>query len=194
MLLRLLREDISLTVNLQPEIGWIDADPGQIEQVLLNLSVNARDAMPHGGTLSINTSSDLVEAGPRAAWLDLAPGAYVKLSVQDSGCGMSKEVMEHIFEPFFTTKELGKGTGMGLASVYGIVMQSKAAIRVESIPGLGARFDLLFRAESNRGSTRPCRSLPWASRLGGRERILVVWRMRPICAQLPVHGPQGQGL
>jgi len=133
ILARVLGADISLDISLDPGAGLFHADPGQIEQILMNLTVNARDAMPEGGRLRIATASM-----PRAE--------KVQLSVSDTGTGMSPEVMARIFEPFYTTKEEGKGTGLGLATVYGIVKQSEGSIEVASEPGRGTTFTLLFPA------------------------------------------------
>jgi two-component system cell cycle sensor histidine kinase/response regulator CckA len=141
MLQRLLRENIELGVSLEGP-AWVRADPGQIEQILLNLGVNARDAMPEGGALNVLTAVKDLGPGLEAELLGLAPGRYVKLTVQDGGVGMSPAVLGRIFEPFFTTKSLGQGTGMGLATVYGIVKQNNGSIHVESQMGLGSRFDI----------------------------------------------------
>jgi hypothetical protein len=138
MLLRLIGEDVHLHLHLSPAVRPLRCDPAQIDQVLLNLAVNARDAMPTGGQLTIETAD--VADGPERA------GPCVLLAVQDSGCGMGPEVLQHIFEPFFTTKAPDKGTGLGLATVFGIVEQSGGRIRVESEPGRGAAFRLYFPA------------------------------------------------
>jgi two-component system, cell cycle sensor histidine kinase and response regulator CckA len=129
LLRRLIGANIELVLDLNREPAWILADPGQVEQVIVNLVVNARDAMPDGGRLVLHTAAD---------------DTFVKLSVSDTGAGMTHEVMSHIFEPFFTTKELGKGTGLGLATVYGIVEQSGGTIEVESTPGAGTSFTIAF--------------------------------------------------
>src|SRR5574342_454651 len=142
MLRRLLGEDVALDTSLDPATGAVSADPGQLEQVLLNLAVNARDAMPGGGRLSVGTSrvtlaDEHVERRHR-----LPPGDYACLAVTDTGVGMDEATQAHLFEPFFTTKEVGKGTGLGLATVYGIVKQSGGYISVYSEPGRGPSFKI----------------------------------------------------
>jgi two-component system cell cycle sensor histidine kinase/response regulator CckA len=140
-----LGEDIELVIDLKPGVGSVRADVGQLQQVLLNLGLNARDAMPAGGTLTISTSAvvvDASEATERAA--GPRPGAYVALKVSDTGMGMDPHVKARIFEPFFTTKELNRGTGLGLATVYGIVKQSDGYIDVTSAPNAGASFQVLL--------------------------------------------------
>ncbi len=144
MLRRLIGENMVLVTRLAPKLGLIRADPGQVEQVITNLAVNARDAMPEGGTLTIATASAVFDE----AFVQTHPGAHVgpnvKLSVRDTGAGMTEEVMSRSFEPFFTTKEPGKGTGLGLSTVYGIVKQSGGYITVESEPGRGTGFEIFF--------------------------------------------------
>jgi signal transduction histidine kinase/CheY-like chemotaxis protein len=143
ILRRLIGEDIELLTPSAPKLGAVMADPGQIEQVLLNLAVNARDAMPHGGKLIVETTNMVIdEEYVREHGLSIPPGPYVMLSVSDTGCGMDKNTQTHIFEPFFTTKELGKGTGLGLSIVYGIVSQSGGGICVHSTPGAGSTFEV----------------------------------------------------
>jgi signal transduction histidine kinase len=138
----LLGEDLELDLQLSPDTGWVEGDCGQIEQVITNLVVNGRDAMPVGGRLVIATGRrDVDEAG---AGPELAKGCYAELSVEDAGRGMDEETLSRIFEPFFTTKEYGKGTGLGLATAYGIVKQSGGNIEVESEPGRGTRFKVLL--------------------------------------------------
>ncbi len=144
LLRRVLGEDITLVANLQPALWSVRCDPGQIEQVILNLAVNARDAMPSGGTLILESSNFEVGEMYGELFPGMQPGPYVRLAVHDSGAGMSPEVKDHVFEPFFTTKPAGKGTGLGLATVYGIVTQSNGFIRVESEPTYGTTFEVLF--------------------------------------------------
>jgi two-component system, cell cycle sensor histidine kinase and response regulator CckA len=144
LLRRLIREDIEFALRLGDSLGRVKADPGQIEQVLLNLTVNASDAMPHGGTLAIETQNVTVDHEMARTRPETPPGKYVLLCVSDTGLGMNSETMARIFEPFFTTKEPGKGTGLGLATVYGVVKQSGATIRVESELGKGSRFEIYF--------------------------------------------------
>jgi len=138
----LIGEDIELVVALTPNPGSVRADRNQIEQVIVNLAVNARDAMPEGGRLSVETSSIELAPDDPIVGPDLGPGSWVVLTIRDSGHGMSDEVKSHLFEPFFTTKEYGKGTGLGLSTVYGIVSQTGGAIRVESQPGRGTTFGI----------------------------------------------------
>ena len=151
MLSRLLGEHIQIRTNLSSDLRDVWADPGQIDQIILNLAVNGRDAMEHGGTLTIETgNADLSDSEARK--LDTAPGSYVRLSLTDTGHGMDEETQRHIFEPFFTTKEVGRGTGLGLSTVYGIVKQSGGYITVASQPGKGATFSVFLpRARGQSG-------------------------------------------
>jgi signal transduction histidine kinase len=137
---RLLGADLKMEVEIAPDTGYVRADPSQLEQVIMNLAVNARDAMPEGGTLTLRTSAVELGPGQIPEAPGLRPGPFVKLEVQDTGIGMDAATRRQVFEPFYTTKS--KGTGLGLATVYGIVRQSKGAIRVRSRPGHGTTFDV----------------------------------------------------
>ena len=142
MLTRLLGEDIQIVTVLAPDLSDISADPGQIDQIILNLSVNARDAMDLGGTLTMETANINITDEDSARYTSMAPGPYVKLCISDTGQGMNEETRRRIFEPFFTTKEAGHGTGLGLSTVYGIVKQSGGNISVYSEPGMGTTFTI----------------------------------------------------
>ncbi|HKS96186.1 MAG TPA: ATP-binding protein [Terriglobia bacterium] len=142
LLQRLIGDHIELRLNLDPQAGRIQADQSQLEQALMNLAVNARDAMPHGGKLTLETARFELGESDSQRHLDLSPGPYALLSVSDTGVGMDAETQSHIFEPFFTTRQSGNGTGLGLTTVYGIVKQSCGGIGVTSEPGRGATFKI----------------------------------------------------
>jgi len=174
MLGRLIAEDVELLTIPEPALWQVEVDPGQMEQVIMNLAINARNATPRGGRLTIETANiDLAENYFHEHGIKNEPGSYVMLAVGDTGCGMDKETQEHIFEPFFTTKEVGKGTGLGLATVYGIVKQNNGFIWVYSEPGQGSTFKVyLPRAEGDADSEEKQR-LP-VIELDGSETILIV--------------------
>ena len=169
MLRRLLGEDIELHLDAGDDRLWIEADAGMMEQVIMNLSVNARDAMPEGGRLIIGARR--LEIAPEAAREGSPPGPYVCLTVSDSGCGMDAQTLQHIFEPFFTTKPVGKGTGLGLATVYGIVLQHHGWVEVESTVGQGSIFRVFLPFSPQVGSATVPTVLPDLPR--GHERILL---------------------
>ena len=173
MLLRVIGEDISLSFKPSVPLGHIKADPGQIEQILMNLVVNARDAMPNGGTIAIETCSVTLDEGYLDSHWSVRPGQYVMLSVTDTGCGMDEKTMAQVFEPFFTTKMQGQGTGLGLSTVYGIVKQSDGYIWAYSEPGKGTTFKIYFpqlESDAEHAEKTP----PAAESDGGSETILVV--------------------
>jgi len=173
LLRRLIGEDIHFVSRLDPTNASLRADQSQLEQVLANLVVNARDAMPNGGTLTIETAKVKLTKSPVYHLTPLPPGLYVRLTVSDTGCGMDRKTQTHIFEPFFTTKGEGKGTGLGLSTVFGIVTQSGGAIDVTSRVGQGTRFDLYFPSvESDISATVSPQPLAQPQR--GTETILLV--------------------
>ena len=172
MLLRIIGEDVDLQTELADDLGLVCADQGQIEQVLMNLAVNARDAMPAGGQLLIRTGEVELDDGFVATHPGAVVGAHVMVEVRDDGHGMTREVVEQIFEPFFTTKEKGRGTGLGLATVYGIVKQSEGSIWVDSTPSGGSTFTILLpRIEAERSAPQQSRG---PVELRGHESVLVV--------------------
>jgi signal transduction histidine kinase/CheY-like chemotaxis protein len=171
MLSRLLGDDVTLTLDLAPNLWSVGADKGQFDQVVMNLAVNARDAMPNGGGLTISTHHALFTPEAPDPHGIMPSGHYVELRIRDTGQGMNPETMAHIFEPFFTTKELGKGTGLGLATVYGIVKQSQGYIFVDSAPDQGTTFHLYYprvAAAPIVAETKP------VVRARGSEALLVV--------------------
>jgi signal transduction histidine kinase/CheY-like chemotaxis protein len=172
LLRRVLGEDVELVVTLAPDPWPVMADPTQLQQVILNLAVNARDAMPHGGRLVLETGNLEVDARHAAAHPGLRPGPHVRLAVSDSGQGMSPETRAHAFEPFYTTKPVGEGTGLGLATVYGIVTQAGGHVGVESEPGRGTRFDIYLPRTSE--VRLPLTPPPHRSSRRGNETVLVV--------------------
>jgi two-component system cell cycle sensor histidine kinase/response regulator CckA len=173
MLRRLIGEDVSIHTTLAPDLDRVLADPGQLEQVIMNLVVNARDAMPQGGELCIETANIELDLTYAKAHADVNPGRYTVLAISDSGCGMDEATKARIFEPFFTTKQIGKGTGLGLATVYGIVRQSGGHICVSSGLGHGTTFKVYFPAVV-RSEPAPKPSSDRNLSLSGNETILIV--------------------
>ena len=173
MLRRVIGEDIELRAELAPDLGFARADAGQLEQVLMNLAVNARDAMPTGGTLTLTTGNTEVREADRTGSPELPPGHYVTLSVSDTGVGMSREVQERMFEPFFTTKGPGHGTGLGLSTVYGIVVQSGGHVFATSEPGAGSTFTIYLPTQSPEAEPAVAPPAVPAVR-GGAETVLLV--------------------
>ena len=173
MLTRLIREDITLTYELAPTSAVVKIDPTQLEQVILNLVLNSRDAMPAGGSIRLEVARVRLSDRDVPSDQPVHASECVRLRVVDNGVGIPPEVRAHIFEPFFTTKELGKGTGLGLASVYGIVRQSNGLISVESEPGQGTTFTMHFPAVASTAHIDEPAATPTASG-GGRETILLV--------------------
>jgi PAS domain S-box-containing protein len=172
MLRRLIGEDIQLTTVLDPNLSRVKVDPGQLDQVLLNLAVNARDAMPQGGRLTIETSNVSLSADYAASHLDCKPGPHVMLAMTDTGIGMSPDVLGRIFEPFYTTKGVDKGTGLGLSMVFGIVRQSDGWIHVYSEPGHGTTFRIFFPVAT--GEAVAATAPPPRAAAHGNETILLV--------------------
>ena len=173
LLRRLLGEDIELAIKLADHLGCVKADPGQIEQVIMNLAVNARDAMPKGGKLTLETANLELDEGYSREHVMVKPGPYVMLAIADTGSGMDAETLAHVFEPFFTTKEQGKGTGLGLSTVYGIVKQSDGYIWPYSEPGIGTTFKIYLPLVDEMAEREQARA-QLSPGLGGQETILLV--------------------
>jgi signal transduction histidine kinase/ActR/RegA family two-component response regulator len=173
MLRRMLGADVELTVLSASGLWGVKADPGQIEQILMNLAVNARDAMPRGGRLTIETTNVRLDEDDASVPGEVRAGQFVMLSVSDTGIGMDSATLARVFEPFFTTKELGKGTGLGLATVFGIVRQSGGHISAHSEPGKGATFKVYFPRVSGSADVRSSQR-PAPEALRGTETILLV--------------------
>jgi signal transduction histidine kinase len=180
MLGRVIGEEVTVTTRLDEGAGLVEADRGQLEQVVMNLVVNGRDAMPAGGTLTIETARAELDAA-RATALGISPGHYVRLTVADTGTGMDEHVLAHLFDPFFTTKGDSGGTGLGLSTAYGIVRHAGGAIAVDSLPGRGSRFDVyLPRVEApavggrGAGEARPRHGTETLLLAEDQERLLVV--------------------
>ncbi|HVE59682.1 MAG TPA: response regulator [Pyrinomonadaceae bacterium] len=186
MLQRLIGEDVQLNIKPDSKIGRIDADPGQLAQVVMNLAVNARDSMPHGGELTIETANIYLDEEYAARHVPTRPGAYVLLSVSDTGTGMDEETQQNIFEPFFTTKEIGKGTGLGLATVYGIVKQSGGYIWVESEVGKGTKFNIYLPRIEEKVELSEDQSAADYTRKGNETILLVEDEeiLRNLCRQI----------
>ena len=184
MLRRLIGEDIEFCTLLDSAAGHIKADPGQIEQVIMNLAVNARDAMPQGGKLTITTANKTLDKGQLKNFPDLCAGDYVAIEIADTGTGMSEEVKEHMFEPFFTTKPPGKGTGLGLATCFGIVKQNSGLIHVQSELGKGTTFKIYFPRVQAALEPPPVRTMPTEAE-GGSETVLLV-EDEPLVRELAV--------
>jgi len=174
LLERLIGEDVAMETELDNDLASVSADPGNLDQVIMNLVVNARDAMPEGGVITIATKNMEVDAAYCQGKPKARPGRFVRLTVADTGSGLDEEIIHHIFEPFFTTKETGKGTGLGLSVAYGIVEQLKGWMEVENRPGRGAVFSLFLPAMSGKGHSEAVTSFPLDLLKGNGERILVV--------------------
>jgi two-component system, cell cycle sensor histidine kinase and response regulator CckA len=181
MLRRLIGEDVQLITSLDSDLWSVKVDPGMIEQVVMNLAVNSRDAMPNGGKLTIETTNVTHDEEYASHHVSVKPGYYVMLAFSDTGCGMDKETKSHLFEPFFTTKETGKGAGLGLSTVYGIIKQSGGNVWAYSEPGLGTTFKIyLPRVEKAAKVYKPRLKPKEAGAPGGTETILLVEDEEPV--------------
>ena len=180
LLERMVGDDVSVRIEVAPELGTVRADPTQLEQVIANLAVNARDAMPAGGTLTLRAENVAIDEAFARTHLGAHAGAYVRLAVTDTGTGMSNAVKERIFEPFFTTKELGKGTGLGLATVFGIVQQSGGFIVVDTAMGRGTTFEIHLPRVERAAAPESGDGEPVVADPGGSETVLVVDDTTPV--------------
>jgi two-component system cell cycle sensor histidine kinase/response regulator CckA len=172
MLRRLIGEDVELVTIAAPDLGLVSADPGQIQQIIMNIAANARDAMPHGGRFTIETSNAIVDEDYAREHPTLNPGNYVMMAISDNGSGMDAATQARIFEPFFTTKGKGKGTGLGLSTVYGIVKQSNGFVWVYSEPGKGTAFKIYFPQLEGTRAAPPAKGQSEAAIRGG-ETVLI---------------------
>ena len=173
MIGRLIGDNIRLNLDLQPDVGIILCDPSQFDQMLINLVVNSRDAMPDGGEVTVETRGVELDAGDLAADPDAAPGRYIRVSVTDTGSGIPPEILDKIFDPFFTTKPQGKGTGLGLSMVYGAIKQNSGHVDVESVPGSGTTFHLYFNHLAPRGARSTAHAASAEVDLNGVTVLLV---------------------
>ncbi|HEY9595393.1 MAG TPA: ATP-binding protein, partial [Spirochaetia bacterium] len=174
MLRRLIGEDIALAIDAGEEVWPVLVDPGKIEQVVMNLAANARDAMPLGGHLSIAIGNVMIGQKLASPHSEVPPGDYVRMAVSDTGIGMDETIRAHLFEPFFTTKPRGKGTGLGLATVYGICRQSDGYVFCHSAPGRGATFEILLPRAHEEDARSHGEAQTASSSPGGSERVLLV--------------------
>ncbi len=173
MLRRLIGENVQLRLELSPQVWPVEVDPSQVDQVLANLCVNARDAIRDVGTVRIETANVTLEEGHRGSDGEVVAGEFVRVTVRDDGCGMDGAVVAHLFEPFFTTKEVGKGTGLGLATIYGILKQNRGFVEVRSEPGVGSTFAVHLPRKADAPRAKAWSSAP-AATPKGRETILLV--------------------
>jgi CheY-like chemotaxis protein len=179
MLRRLIGENIEVRTVLDPNLEAVEADPSQMEQVIFNFCINARDAMPEGGKITMETANVEVDELLAEQHLPMKPGRYVRLAVSDTGTGMDKETLSHVFEPFFTTKGPDKGTGLGLATVYGIVKQSGGYVWAYSEPGQGATFSVYLPAATEKAEPTKQEAEP-REIMRGSETILLVEDAAPL--------------